>query len=255
MRTLQTLNQYVIVKAKPLNIMPEQEKKECYQCVSRCRSIFSDLNLDETRMLDSNKSCTVFKKGQVIFEEGTYPHGLYCINKGKVKVAKTGADGKEKIVHMAKDGDVMGYRAILGGDKYSLTATALETSTLCYIPLKVFTGMVEKNAKLAFKVIHLFTDELRAAETTITDLAQKTVKERLAQGILLLKESYGYEDDGCTINVTITREEIASIVGTARETATRLLGELSKEKSIELKGKRIKILNPQKLVQEANLID
>jgi CRP-like cAMP-binding protein len=235
--------------------MSETIKTGCYYCSTRFKSIFSDFNIDETRILDTAKTCTLYKKGQVIFEEDTYPHGLYCINNGKIKVSQTGADGREQIVHLAKDGDIMGYRAILSGDKYSCSATAIESSSICFIPTKVFTGMVEKNAKLAFKIIQLFSDELKTAERTITDLAQKSVKERLAQGILLLKESYGYENDGCTINVSITREEIASIVGTARETATRLLGELSKEKSIELIGKKIKILNHQKLVQSASLLD
>jgi len=235
--------------------MTEIVKNGCYYCNTRFKSIFGDLSLDETRELDSYKTCNTYKKGQVIFEEDTYPHGLYCINRGKIKITQTGADGRDQIIHLVKDGDIMGYRAILSGDKYSGSATAIETSSVCFIPIKVFTGMVEKNAKLAFKIIHLFSDELKTAERTITDLAQKSVKERLAQGILLLKESYGYEADGCTINITITREEIASIVGTARETATRLLGELSKEKSIELNGKKIKILNQQKLIGAANVFD
>src|SRR5581483_8464996 len=130
---------------------------------------------------------------------------------------QNGTDGKEHIMHLAKTGDVMGYRAILSGDKYSCSAVAMETSSVCFIPSNYFIGMVEKDARFAFKIIHLFSDELKTAEHSITDMAQKTVKERLAQSILLLKESYGFEPDGCTIDISITREEIASIVGTARE--------------------------------------
>lgn len=230
-------------------------KTECYYCNVRYRSIFSDMNLDQSREIDMRKSCVNFKKGQIIFEEDTYPHGLYCVNNGKVKVTKAGPDGKDQIIHLAKSGDILGYRAILSGDKYSCSAIAIEPSSLCFIPIRVFLEMVEKDARLAFKIIHLFSEELKAAERTITDLAQKTVKERLAQSILLLKESYGYEDDGCTINISITREELASIVGTARETATRLLTELSREKSIELKGKRIKIVSQQQLLHSANVSD
>jgi CRP-like cAMP-binding protein len=235
--------------------MPATTKIECYHCSVRLKSIFSDMNLDETREIDLHKSCVTYKKGQIIFEEDTYPHGLYCVNNGKIKVTKTGPDGKDQIIHLAKNGDIMGYRAILSGDRYSASATALETSTLCFIPAKAFLDLVEKNARLAFKVIHLFSEELKTAEQTITDLAQKSVKERLAQSILLLKESYGYEDDGCTIDISITREELASIVGTARETATRLLTELSKEKSIELNGKKIKIVSQQQLLHSANVSD
>jgi len=233
----------------------DEIKKGCHLCNARHKSIFSDLSLTDATELDHAKNCMTFKKGQVIFEEDTYPHGLYCINDGKIKLSQNGTDGKEHIMHLAKTGDVMGYRAILSGDKYSCSAVAMETSSVCFIPSNYFISMVEKNAKLAFKIIHLFSDELKIAEHSITDMAQKTVKERLAQGILLLKESYGFEPDGCTINISITREEIASIVGTARETATRLLAELSKEKSIELDGKKIKIINQEKLIRAANVFD
>ncbi len=234
--------------------MSELVKDSCYYCKARYKSIFSELGLDDTQSIEVSKSCMVYKKGNVIFEEGKYPHGLYCINNGKIKVTQVGADGKEQIIHLCKNGDVMGYRAILSGDKYSCSATAIEDSAICFIPKEVFTGLVEKNTMLATKIIKLFANELKVAEQAITDIAHKSVKERLAQGILLLKEFYGYEADGCTINVSITREELASIVGTARETATRLLSEFDKEKSIELQGKKIKILDLQKLVGKANVL-
>ena len=209
----------------------------------------------DLEVLDSSKSCQQFKKGETIFEEGTYPHGLYCISNGKIKVTQTGSDGREHIVHLSKDGDVMGYRAVLSGDKYSCSATALENSSVCFIHIKVFISMVEKDPKLAFKIIHLFSNELKVAERGITDIAQKSVKERLAQGLLLLKESYGFESDDATLNVAITREDIASIVGTARETVIRTLFELDREGTIHLDGKKIKILDQGKLLRLANIND
>jgi len=233
--------------------MAESAKDSCYYCKARYKSIFSELGLEETVAVEISKSCMMYKKGQLIFEEGAYPHGLYCINNGKIKVSQTGADGREQIIHLCKDGDVMGYRAILSGDKYSCSATAIEDSAICFIPTRVFTNLVEKNTTLASRIMRLFANDLKTAEKTITDIAHKSVKERLAQSILLLKESYGYEKDGQTINIAITREELASIVGTVRETVTRLLSELDKEKSIELTGKRIKILNAQKLINTANV--
>jgi CRP/FNR family transcriptional regulator, polysaccharide utilization system transcription regulator len=235
--------------------MNQTEHISCVQCNSRLKSIFNEagsLNMEEP---DSTKSCRHYKKGETIFDEGAYPHGLYCINSGKVKVTQTGAEGREHIVHLCKDGDVMGYRAILSGDKYSCTAVALENSSICFIPTKVFTGMVEKEPKLAFKIIHLFSDELKIAERNITDIAQKSVKERLAQGLLLLKESYGFQQDGTTLDVSMTREDIANIVGTSRETVIRLLFEIDKEGTIALEGKKIKILDQNKLLRLANISD
>jgi CRP-like cAMP-binding protein len=227
----------------------------CLQCNSRLRSIFDSVGSMDIEVMDTGKTCQLFKKGETIFEEGTYPHGLYCISNGKVKITQTGSDGREHIVHLSKDGDLMGYRAVLGGDKYSCSAVALENSSICFIPTRVFISMVEKDPKLAFKIIHLLSNELKVAERSITDIAQKSVKERLAQGLLLLKESYGLETDDATINVAITREDIASIVGTARETVIRTLFELDREGVIHLDGKKIKIVDPGKLLRLANIND
>jgi CRP-like cAMP-binding protein len=235
--------------------MNQTEHISCIQCNSRLRSIFNDVGSIVIEVMDSSKTCRFFKKGQTIFEEGAYPHGLYCINSGKIKVTQNGSDGREKIVHLCKNGDVMGYRAVLSGDKYSCSATALENSSVCFIPTKVFIAMVEKDPKLAFKIINLFSSELKIAERNITDIAQKSVKERLAQGLLLLKESYGFESDNATLNISMTREDIANIVGNARETVIRLLFELEREGIVSLEGKRIKILNRDKLVGLANTID
>ena len=235
--------------------MDEIAQLGCYYCNARLNSVFSEINAAQAEELNKAKCCRLFKKGQVIFDEGTYPHGLYCVNNGKIKIIQAGADGREQILHLAKNGDIMGYRALLSGDKYSCSAVAMEDSCLCFIPAGVFTGMVEHNARLALNIIRLFSDELKEAEKTITDIAQKTVKERLAQGILLLYRYYGTEADGKTINVQVTREEIADIVGTVRETVTRSLMEFDKEKIIKLEGKKIKILNHARLIATANVFD
>lgn len=228
---------------------------ECINCNVRFKSIFCDLNADEAQLLDVTKKCIKYKKGETIFHEGTFPRGLYCVYNGKIKVTQIGVDGKEQIVHLAKNSDVMGYRAILGGDKYSCSAVALEDSLLCFIPKDVFFSLVEKNSKVALQVIHLFSKELKDAEKKITSLAQRPVKERVAQSLLLLKECYGFEKDGCTINIGITREEIANITGTTRETAIRILFELKEEKIIDLSGKKIKILRLDALLKTANVFD
>lgn len=233
----------------------EATQPDCYYCNARMQSVFRELNASEVKELNLAKNCRVFKKGETIFEEDAYPHGLYCVNNGKIKITQAGIDGREQIIHLAKNGDVMGYRALLSGDKYSCSAVALDNSTLCFIPAKTFIQMVEQSPKLALGVIHLFSDELKAAEKTITDIAQKTVKERLAQSILMLNQCYGTEDDGKTIDVQITREELANIVGTARETVTRSLLELDKEKIVELEGKKIKILDRDRLIATANVFD
>jgi len=150
---------------------------------------------------------------------------------------------------------VMGHRAILSEDKYSCSAVAMEDSHVCFIPKAPFYSMVEQNSKLALKIAHLLSDELKEAEQKITHTSQHPVKDRLAQALLYLKQNYGFESDQATLNVTIKREDLANLVGTTRETATRLLYEFQENKLIELVGKKIRFLNESKLIEMAQALN
>jgi CRP/FNR family transcriptional regulator, polysaccharide utilization system transcription regulator len=224
----------------------------CENCTSRRKSIFCHLGVEELGIFNATKSCISFKKGQQIFNEGNHPIGLYCIHNGKVKLAHGGSDGKEQIVRMAKSGDVLGYRALLSEERYNAGAVALDDSDICFIPRDTFFLTLKANAGLSLEIIKMLANELRNAEQTITDLAQKPVRERMAEALLFLKETYGLENDG-TINVILSREDIANLVGTATETAIRLLSEFKHDNIIELVGKKIRILNNNKLVKTANI--
>jgi CRP/FNR family transcriptional regulator len=204
--------------------------------------------------IEAVKICSTIKKGETIFREGAYASGVYCINAGKIKLAMMGDEGKEQIVRMAKPGDIIGYKALLSGDRYSSTATALEDCNVCFIPKEIFLVILQKDASLSFEMMKVLSDELKKAEEKITHLAQKPVRERVAETILFLKETYGLDEQN-HVNVALTREEIANLVGTATETAIRLLSEFNKDHIIELSGKKIKILDQHKLVKTANLYD
>ncbi|HOZ52325.1 MAG TPA: Crp/Fnr family transcriptional regulator [Chitinophagaceae bacterium] len=235
--------------------MKDQEYSGCNECKARMDSIFDSLNLDEIQKLDHIKACQFYKKGEVLFNQGAYPRGLFCVQSGKIKVTQTGIDGKEQIVHLIHDGNVMGHRAILSEDKYSCSAVAMEDSHVCFIPKAPFYSMVEQNSKLALKIAHLLSDELKEAEQKITHTSQHPVKDRLAQALLYLKQNYGFESDQATLNVTIKREDLANLVGTTRETATRLLYEFQENKLIELVGKKIRFLNESKLIEMAQALN
>jgi len=235
--------------------MKVHDALDCQTCKFRMRSVFSELAPDELELINNSKTCSIYKKGQIVFHERAYPHGLFCVNDGKIKLIRAGNDGKEQIVHLAKNGDVMGYRALLSGDKYSCSAVTMEDSSLCFIPKSVFTGMVEKSPRLALQMIRLLSNELKEAEKNITNFAQKPVKERLAQSLLLLKETYGFEVDNMTLNIAVTREEIANIAGSTRETIARTLSEMNEDKIVELIGKKIKILQLKQLIEIANITD
>lgn len=231
------------------------EHFDCSECNIRLKSIFCDLHKNDLQKLNDSKKVITVKKGQIIYRENSYPSYLFCINEGKVKITQMGIDGVELILNLVTSGNVLGYRAILCGDKYTTTATAIEDSSLCLLPVELFLSIVKENQNLSFKVIQLFSEELKDAEKKIINLTQRPVVERVAQCLLLLKEIYGYENDKCTIKIVISRNELASIAGTTRETATRMLLELMKKEIIELYEKKIKILKHSELLNIANVID
>lgn len=239
--------------------MKAQTKKievpKCEECSNLQGSIFCMLGRQELEQLGATKSYNLYKKGQVIFYEGNQPQGVYCINSGKVKIHKLGDDGKEQIVRLAKKGSVVGYRALLSEDCYYATATALENTLVCFFPKMVYLNLLMNNQQFSMKTIQMLASDLRMAEQMLTNMAQKQVRERMAEALLLLKEFFGVEEDGITINTILTREDIGNIAGTTTETSIRVLSELNTMGVIELKGRKIRIIKPKELVRIASVTE
>ncbi len=226
----------------------------CASCNARVHSIFKGLNIEETNELSNVKSCSKYKKGQYIFTENGYPLGLYCINHGKVKLTTQGNTGKEQILRLLKDGDVVGYRSLLSNEKYHCSAIALEDCSICFVPKDILFSMLKENSKISFEMLKLLSNNLRQAEEQIISMAQKNVRERMAEALLFFKATYGINEATKVLNISFSREEIADFVGTSTESAIRLLSEFSSDGIIELQGKKIAIVNLPKLLKTANLL-
>jgi CRP/FNR family transcriptional regulator len=230
-------------------------KVNCALCGSRIKSLFADLSQDELESVDLHKSCILYKKGQTLYYEGTRPMGLFCINSGKVKVYKITSDGKEQILHLAKAGDFIGYRALISDEFYSASATVIEEGAICYVPKSEFIEILNNNPKFFHRIVKKLSDDLGIMEQKLVTIAQKSVRERLAATLLMLKESYGMEgeEESTLIDIALSREDLANIIGTATETVIRLLSEFKNQELILLQGKKIRILDPKGLVKEADL--
>ncbi|MFT3904113.1 MAG: Crp/Fnr family transcriptional regulator [Niabella sp.] len=226
----------------------------CQLCMSNDFSIFAGLSTEEKEDLNRHKSCSSAKRGQIIFSENGLPMGLFCIHRGKIKLSTTGPDGKEQILRLVKDGDVLGYRSLISGDRYHCTATAIEDCEFCFIEKDYFLSLVFTQPKICTAIFKKISSDLKTAEDHIVSLSQKNVRERMAEALLFFKATYGFEEDGQTLNVQFSREEIADFVGTSTESAIRLLSEFNHDHIIEVKGKKIKILNFDKLARTANLL-
>ena len=205
--------------------------------------------------MDVEKACNFYKKGQLIFFEGNKPQGLFCVSSGKIKIFQTGLEGKEQILRLVKEGDILGYRSLISGEPYSASAMAMEDCSICMVPRKTFFDLLQSNSDLSTRVMQLLSHDLKEAEHRLTELAQKPVRERMAETILMLKEFYGFEEDKKTINAMNSRDDIANITGTATETAIRVLSDFKSEKMIDLKGKKIRILNSSLLLRAANVYE
>lgn len=227
----------------------------CQHCNARMSSLFKEFRGEQLEVLDESKTCSYYKKGQYIFTENGFPLGVFCVNKGKIKLSITGLDGKEQILRLCKDGDVLGYRALMSNDRYQSSAIALEDCSICFISKATFFSLINNNQSLGFEIIKLLSQDLKQAEQHIVTLSQKNVRERMAEALLFIKATYGLKEDGQTLNVILSREEIADFVGTSTESAIRLLSEFNSDKIIELDGKKIKLLNINQLIKAANLQD
>lgn len=207
---------------------------------------------EELSELSHEKKVISFKKGDAIIEEGGTPKGIYYLSKGTAKMFKLGFNGKEQILRFAKMGDIIGYRSILSRQPYGASSTAMEETEACFIPEKFFMKILEFHPKLAFDILRRISEDLGDSAQTITYLAQKTVRERLAEVLLLLEKKLDTDKDGF-IKISLTREEMANLIGTATESAIRLISEFKTDQLIEVDGRRIKILDHQKLVKLAHV--
>jgi CRP/FNR family transcriptional regulator, polysaccharide utilization system transcription regulator len=226
----------------------------CGECVRKTDSIFSHLSSEELEDLDYEKSCNFHKRGTILYHEGNRINGFYCVNKGIIKLYKTGIEGKEQIIKFAKRGDVIAYRSILSNEVACTTAKVIDDAILCYIPADFLHKTIKKNSEFSMELMQLACKELGEANNYITDIAQKTVRERLAEVLVLLKNEFDTDEDD-TLNISLTREELANIVGTATESVIRLLSEFKSDKLIELNGRKIKILDLPTLIKVGNLYD
>jgi CRP/FNR family transcriptional regulator, polysaccharide utilization system transcription regulator len=228
---------------------------DCDQCASRDKSVFCDLHSTGLHEITARKRCRTYSRGEIIFYAGDRPLDLFCVQKGMVKIYRVGSDGREQIVRLAAPGDVVGYRSLIGGESYAAFAAAIEDVEICHIPRDLFLSLLAEQPALAANIMALLAGELRIAEERIVDMAQKPVRERLAETLLLMKSSYGVDADGTTLSIRLTRIELSSFIGTAPETVSRALAVMKEEGIIEMEGRRIMITDHDALVEAANVED
>ncbi|GAA4270615.1 Crp/Fnr family transcriptional regulator [Hyunsoonleella aestuarii] len=197
---------------------------------------------EELIRISGCKTSKIIKKGEVIFEEGDSINGVYCVKDGICKLSKLSENGKDQIVKMVVKGQLIGQRSLVTNESSNLQATALNDMEVCFIPRAEIIADLQKNPKFSFDLLKDMANDLREADDIIVNMAQKSVKQRLAETLIYIHESFGVNPDG-TLSVLLSREDYANIVGTATESAIRVLSQFKKEGFISTVGKFIKIEN------------
>lgn len=205
--------------------------------------IWSVLDNDEKRLVVDNLVVNNFKKNQLIYVEGDEPECLWCLFKGKVKKIKEGVGGRVQIIRLIRPVQYFGYRAHFAGENYVSSAMAIEPATLGSLPLKLVDQLIDRNIKVARFFINDLSRNLGGSDTRLVTLTQKHIRGRLAEALIVLREHYGYEEDGSTLKIYMAREDLASLSNMTTSNAIRTLTTFVNEKIIIVDGRRIKIVN------------
>jgi CRP-like cAMP-binding protein len=216
--------------------------------------IFDGLSAQHLEILTESSVTHSYKKGEVLFREGGIPSGIFYLKSGKVKKYKTVSRGDEQIFYVCREGELLGYHAILSEEHYPDSASTIEESSITFIPKEKFMQVVNSSNILSNKLLKALAHEFSVFINGIASLATKSVRERIALNLLILDEKFKFFDKPNKISeINISRTDLANMVGTAKETLVRLLKEFKRDGLIESNGRIIRILNKKQLIKEAHL--
>lgn len=209
--------------------------------------LWMPLTLDQRERMAGSFILQTYKKNEIVHSEDEKPTHLFCLLKGKVKVFKEGVGGRSQIVRMIKPVEYFGFRAFFANELYVNAAAAVESSVICLIPLTVIDELVKENINLACFFIRNLSTSLGVADRRTVNLTQKHIRGRLAESLLFLRESYGVEEDNSTLSIYLSREDLANLSNMTTSNAIRTLSQFASEKLIAIDGRKIKIIDEEKL--------
>lgn len=216
-------------------------------------SVLADLPAEDFELLTAHQTEQVYKKGEIIFREGAYPAGIFYIKSGKVKKYKLDKEGKEHIIYVANKEELLGYHAILSEDRYPDSAASIEESSIAFIPKEDFLATLEQSAILNKRLLKTLSHEFAVLANSLSMFAQKTVRERLALQLIVLREKYKVNfKPGMPVEINMSRDDLANLVGTGRENVVRGLTEFKESGILQTQGRKIIINDVNQLIVIAN---
>ena len=213
---------------------------KCEQCIIKEFNALKSLTKEELMRVSACKTGRLYKKGQIIFEEGETLNGVYCVRDGVCKLTKLSENGKDQVVKLVVKGGLLGKRSLVTEQKTNLSAVALNDMEMCFIPKSEIMSDLSKNPKFTMDVLREMAHDLKESDDSLVNMAQKSVKRRMAEILMYIHDNFGTDDEDY-LSIVLSREDYASIVGTATESAIRILSQFKKEGLISTRGKQIKI--------------
>ena len=230
-----------------MSILPESIADKF---IFKSDAIFSNLPNNIKEVFLSQMSIREYKKGQSLFTEGTYPAGIYFIKKGKVKKYKSLNGGKEQIIYVCCEGELLGYASLLGEETYPDSASSLTNTVIGFLSKEKLLKLLDQYDEISKMLVKNLSHEFGVLINFIAAFTQKPVRERVALSLLILWEKFSDNpNESSEVQIQLTRADLANMVGTAVETLVRVLQEFKKEDIIAINGRAIRILKPKELIQ------
>lgn len=209
--------------------------------------LWQPLTEEQRILLAQNFTIQKYKKNETIYCEGETPTHLMCLLTGKVKIYKDGVGGRSQIIRVIKSHEYFAYRAYFAKEDYVTAAAAFEPCTICLIPMPTIISLIQENAELAMFFIRQLSIDLGISDERTVSLTQKHIRGRLAESLLFLKDTYGVEEDQCTLSIYLSREDLANLSNMTTSNAIRTLSNFAAEKLIIIDGRKIKLIEEDKL--------
>lgn len=226
---------------------------DCQNCSKGNDTIFNLLTKEQQLIFEKHRQCTGYKKGEIIYKEGDMPSGLICLCSGKVKIFKEGVGGRDQIIRMERPVNFIGFRALFAEEHYIASAVAIEDCSLCYLEKPILERLIKSNGNFALRIIKILAEELGFSNERTVSLTQKHIRGRLAESLLVLANTFGFEEDDKTIKVYLSREDLANLSNMTTSNAIRTLSTFAAEDVISIDGRRISVENLEELRKISNL--
>ena len=216
--------------------------------------LFEGLSAKELELLLGKGVTHTYRKGEIIFREGGIPMGIFYLRSGRVKKYKATVKGGEQILYLCSEGELMGYHALLSEEYYADSAATTEDSQITFIPKDNFLDVLRSSPALSNTLLKALAHEFSLFVKSITSLATRSARERLAANLLQLDEKFRSSESGATSEIKLSRTDLANMVGTSKETLVRFLQDFQRAGLIEKTSKTIRIIDRRGVIKEANLI-